>query len=458
VLQKIEKSSSKDSAKKLANFISAYGLMETSKATKLANEIVIVKKSLVMRLLGALGPGVVTGAADDDPSGIATYSMAGAQFGTQFLWLAWFTWPMMAFAQMMCARIGMVTGRGLAGNFRKRFPKPLLMGICIALFFANTLNIAADLAGMSDAAELFTGINSHYFIVLFALSISVATLRLHYKQIANTLKWLALILFSYALAAHEVHPNWTMVFHESFRPHLPKTSEGWGMLVAILGTTISPYLFFWQASQEVEEEKSLGRYALSVRRKATPHEIHVRKFDVGIGTFFSNLVMFFIILTTALTLFPHGITHIETSKQAAEALAPIAGQWASALYAMGLIGTGLLAIPTLTGSAAYALAETLGWRQGLDAKFKKARAFYLTIFASTILGVIFDFTNVNPIKMLYWSAVVNGLLAPFLLIGVLFIACDSIRMYDQPSSWLSRIVVGIVAILMSGAAIGMFVF
>jgi NRAMP (natural resistance-associated macrophage protein)-like metal ion transporter len=422
------------------------------------SDLVYRKKSLLARFLGALGPGVVAGAADDDPSGITTYTMAGAQFGTQFLWLAWITWPMMAFVQMMCARIGMVTGRGLAGNFRKRFPKPLLLGTCIALFFANTLNIAADLAGMSDAAELFTGLRSSYFIFIFAIGISIATLFLHYSSIANTLKWLALILFSYIFAAREVHPNWGAVLQQAFWPSLPKTSEGWAMLVAILGTTISPYLFFWQASQEVEEEKALGKYSLALRRQATPNEIKIRKYDVGVGTFFSNLVMFFIILTTALTLFPNGITHIETSRQAAEALAPIAGKWASGLYAIGLIGTGLLAIPTLTGSAAYALAETLGWRQGLDAKVKKARAFYFTILLSTLLAVIFDFAGFNPLKMLFLSAVVNGILAPLLIIGILFIACDSIRMYGQPSSWLSRIIVVFVALIMSGAAVAMFIF
>ncbi|MBC7397332.1 MAG: divalent metal cation transporter [Bdellovibrionales bacterium] len=425
---------------------------------ELENFVHFRKRSLPARFFGALGPGVVTGAADDDPSGIATYSIAGAQFGTQFLWTAWLTWPLMAYVQMMCARIGMVTGRGLAGNFRKRFPKPVLMGACLALFAANTLNIAADLAGMSDAAELFTKINSHYFVILFAAGISIATLRLRYTQIANTLKWLALILFAYILTAREVHPQWGFVLKEGFTPHLPETSEGWGMLVAILGTTISPYLFFWQASQEVEEEKALGRHSLALRRHATLNELQIRKFDIGIGTFFSNLVMFFIILTTALTLHANGVTHIETSKQAAEALIPLAGKWASGLYAMGLIGTGLLAIPTLTGSAAYALAETMGWRQGLDAKLQKARAFYLTIFASTILAVIFDFANVNPMKMLYWSAVTNGLLAPLLLVGILMVACSKVRMYGQPSSWISRIVVSLVAFVMTFAAVAMFIF
>lgn len=416
------------------------------------------KRNLISRFFGALGPGVVTGAADDDPSGIATYSIAGAQFGTQFLWTAWLTWPLMAFVQMMCARIGMVTGRGLAANFRRRLPKWVLVLACLALFAANTLNVAADLAGMADGAEVFTGVNSHYFIVLFAVGISWATLRLRYAQISNTLKWLALILFAYILAAHAAHPDWKAVFKVAIVPHFPHSSAEWGMLVAIFGTTISPYLFFWQASQEVEEEKALGRYSLSLRKKATPDELKVRKLDVGIGTLFSNVVMFFIILTTALTLHQNGITQIETSKQAAEALTPIAGKWAAGLYTLGLIGTGLLAIPTLTGSAAYALAETFGWRQGLDATLRKARAFYATIFTSTLLAVIFDFANLNPIRLLYWSAVVNGVLAPFLLVAILAVASSPRQMYGQPSSWLSRVVVSGVSLLMIAAAIGMFVF
>ncbi len=364
----------------------------------------------------------------------------------------------MAFVQMMCARIGMVTGRGLAGNFRHHFPRWLLITICVALFIANTLNVAADLAGMADAAEMFTGLNSNYFVVLFGLGISYATVRLTYARIAGTLKWLALFLFAYVFAAHEIHPDWKAILSHDIGPRWPESSAAWGMLVAILGTTISPYLFFWQASQEVEEEKAIGRLTLASRKYATDQELKMRKIDVGVGTLFSNLVMFFIILTTALTLHAHGLTHIETSRQAAEALTPLAGKWAAGLYTFGLIGTGLLAIPTLTGSAAYALAETFAWRQGLDAKLGKARAFYAVILASTFLGIVFDFSDVNPIKLLYYSAVVNGLLAPILLVGVLYVACNRKRMCGQPSSWLSRIVVGAVALLMAGAAIGMFVF
>src|SRR6202140_4314427 len=305
--------------------------------------------SFVRRFFSALGPGVITGAADDDPSGIATYSIAGAQFGTLFLWSALLTWPLMAAVQMMCARIGMVTGKGLGGVLRDRFPRPVLLAICFALLAANTLNIGADLAGMADAAGMLTGLNSHYFVVVFGLTIAAATLWMRYHRFASILKWLSLSLGAYVATALLLHPHWLSVLRDTFTLSLPKTSEGWSMLVAILGTTISPYLFFWQASQEVEEEKALGRRMLIRRRGAPRRELVDRRLDVGSGTFFSNLVMFFIILTTALTLHAHGKAHIETSRQAAEALLPIAGRWAATLYTVGIFGVGFLAIPTLAG-------------------------------------------------------------------------------------------------------------
>jgi NRAMP (natural resistance-associated macrophage protein)-like metal ion transporter len=317
-----------------------------------------------MRLLWkSLGPGVITGAADDDPSGIATYSVAGAQLGTTLLWTALLTWPLMAAVQMMCARIGMVTGKGLAGNFSQRFPKWLLRVFVMALLAANTINIAADLAGMADAAEMLSGVNSRWFVVFFALLISWATVRLRYRQIANVLQWLVLVLFAYPITAFVVGADWGQVVRDTLVPSMPHTRDEWSMLVAILGTTISPYLFFWQASEEVEEEKAAGLNSLSQGRGATAIELQLRKMDVGVGTFFSNLVMFFIILTTAITLNCHGITHIETTRQAAEALRPLAGKFAATLFTVGIVGVGFLAIPTLAGSAAYALAETLGWRQ-----------------------------------------------------------------------------------------------
>jgi NRAMP (natural resistance-associated macrophage protein)-like metal ion transporter len=415
------------------------------------------KPGIVRRFVSVLGPGLVTGAADDDPSGIATYSLAGAQLGTAMLWTAWLTWPLMAAVQMMCARIGMVTGRGLAGALRQKFPRWALVVVSIALLAANSINIAADLSGMADAAEMLSGLDSHYFVVLFGVGIAVATIRLRYYQIANVLKWLALILFVYVVTAIHVGPDWSTLLRDALVPKLPG-KEAWGTLVAILGTTISPYLFFWQASQEVEEEKAMGRRMLRSRLGATSRELGDRRIDVGVGTFFSNLVMFFIILTTALTLHRHGITKLETSRQVAEALRPLAGKSAELLYTVGLIGVGLLAIPTLSGSAAYAFAETFGWKQGLDKKLRSARYFYGVVILSTAAGIALDFLDVNPVRALYWSAVVNGLLAPFLLVGILVLASDRKCMHGQPSSLLSRTVVTLATLLMFAAAIGMFVF
>ena len=322
---------------------------------------------------------------------------------------------------------------------------------------ANTINVAADLAGMADAAEMLTGLNSHVYVVLFGGLIAFATVWFRYHQIASVLKWLALSLFAYVFAAFVIKPDWGMVFHDTFLPAWPHKSEAWGMLVAILGTTISPYLFYWQASQEVEEEKAMGRRMIAQRKGATKREISARKLDVGTGTFFSNLVMYFIILATALTLHSHGITKIETSKQAAEALKPIAGSFAATLYTVGILGVGFLAIPTLTGSAAYAFAETFGWKQGLDRSFGKARLFYAVVIGASLLGVVLDFVGVNPVKALYWSAIINGLLAPFLLVAVWLVASDKKLMVGQPSSRLSRAVVGVTILAMFAAAVAMFV-
>jgi NRAMP (natural resistance-associated macrophage protein)-like metal ion transporter len=411
----------------------------------------------VRSLLKSLGPGIITGAADDDPSGIATYSIAGAQLGTRLLWTALLTWPLMAAVQMMCARIGKVTGIGLAGNLKQRFPKWLLLVVVVALLIANTINIAADLAGMADAASMLSGINSRWFVVAFALLVSWATIRLQYQQIANVLKWLVLVLFAYPVTAFIVGANWGQVLRDTLIPSMPHSKNEWSMLVAILGTTISPYLFFWQTSEEVEEEKSAGQSTLIQRRGATSEELELRNIDVGVGAFFSNMVMFFIILTTAVTLNRHGITNIETSRQAAEALRPFAGNFAATLFTLGIVGVGFLAIPTLAGSAAYAFAETLGWQQGLNKKMKQARWFYALILVSTAAGVALDFVGINPVKALYWTAVINGLLAPFLLVAILIVAADKKLMQGQPSSRLGWTVVAITAIAMFIAGVAMFV-
>jgi NRAMP (natural resistance-associated macrophage protein)-like metal ion transporter len=414
------------------------------------------KQGPIRRFFSILGPGVITGAADDDPSGIVTYSIAGAQLGTSMLWVALLTWPLMSAVQMMCARVGMVTGSGLATALRKKFPKWVLVVMGIALFIANTINVGADLSGMADVCHLLTGIDLRIWVIVFGAAIIFATVRFRYASIANILKWLALFLFSYVITAFIVHPNWHQVLHDTFIPTAITSHDQWATLVAILGTTISPYLFFWQASQEIEEEKAKGHRTLASRKGATIREIHERKLDVGLGAFFSNMIMFFIILTTALTLHVHQ-TKIETSKDVVEALRPLAGRFAALLYAGGLIGVGFLAIPTLAGSAAYAFSETFGFRQGLDEKLPRAQVFYGVLVLSIILGVGMTFTPIRAVDALFWTAVINGVLAPFLLVGILLVACDRKIMQGQPSSMLGRVVVGLTTLGMFAAAIALFV-
>ena len=420
--------------------------------------MLIERQSRVRRFFAVLGPGVITGAADDDPSGIATYSIAGAQLGMSVLWTAFLTWPLMGAVQMMCARIGMVTGEGLAAALHARFPRWLVGAAVVALLVVNTITVGADLSGMADAMEMLTGANSHYFVVLFGGILVYATLRFRYRQLADIWKWLAVSLIAYVITAFIVGPDWKSLPHDTFVPAWPGDHASWATLVAILGTTISPYVFFWQASQDVEEDKAAGRRMRVLKRPRHSHEIAARSLDVGVGTFFSNLVMYFIILSTALTLHRQGITNITTSAQAAAALEPFAGRFATMLFALGIVGAGVLAIPTLTGSAAYALAETFHWNQGLGLPFKGAREFYAVMILSTVLGIALDFANVDPIRALFLTAVINGLLAPFLVLGILLVACDRKIMKNQPSSVLTRVVVGLTTLLMFGAAVGMFVF
>jgi len=416
-----------------------------------------LKVSALRRVVGALGPGIITGAADDDPSGIATYSITGAQFGTRFLWTAPVLWPAMAAVQMMCARIGLVTGCGLAGALRSKYPRWLLATAAAMLFIANTINVGADLGGMADAVHLLTGLSAIVCVLAFGIGIAIATVRLRYAAIAHTLKWLALILGVYVLAAIDVHPNWRAVLHATIVPEPPRGRDEWATLVAILGTTISPYLFFWQASQEVEEEKAAGHLTLRARQGAGATEIGDRQIDIGLGSFFSNAAMFFIIVTTASTLHAHNQTQLATSADVAAALRPLAGRFAMLLYTIGIVGTGLLALPTLAGSAAYAFAETFDWQEGIDERFRRAHPFYAVIGVSIAVGIAMDFVGISPVKALYWSAVINGLLAPFLMVGILHAATDPVLMRGQPSSWLGRAVVGVTTVAMFAAGIAMFV-
>ncbi len=419
--------------------------------------VISPRPNLLKRFFSALGPGLVAGAADDDPSGIATYSIAGAQLGTSLLWMAWVTWPLMAAVQMMCARIGMMTGQGLAGALSRKIPRYVLVIFCFALLTANVINIAADLAGMADAANLLTGLSPHFYVIIFGVGIGYSVVKFRYYYIANTLKWLALSLFAYVITAFIIHPDWSMIARQSFAFSVPKGKEMWETIVAVLGTTISPYLFFWQSAQEVEEKNAMGRRMRPRHEDAKKVELIDRIMDVGAGTFLSNIVMFFIILTTALTLHVHGITNITSSREAAEALRPLAGDLAMLLFTVGIVAVGLLAIPTLAGSAAYAFAETFHWAQGLDQKLKQAKSFYAVIIMSVLCGIALDFLHINPVSALFWSAIVNGLLAPFLMVGILLVARDSEIMSGEPSSKLNQITVAIATSLMFAAAVGMFV-
>jgi len=389
-----------------------------------------------------LGPGLTTGAADDDPSGIATYSQAGAKFGLGFLWLAAFTFPLMSMVQEMCARIGLVTGRGLAGNIKRSFPASVLYFCALALFFANTFNIGADLGAMAEALRLlYPNLNFGLIIVGFSALSLVLQIFLPYSAYAKYLKWLALVLFAYIFTALSIEFSLMEILKSAVIPNFPLNRDSLILVCGILGTTISPYLFFWQSSQEVEEEILAGKTTIKLRKSITEdHEIKRMRTDVWSGMFFSNLIMFFIIMTCGLVLNKSGITDIQTAGQAAKALEPLAGKHAFLLFTIGIIGTGLLAVPVLAGSAAYALSEARGWRQGLYRKYKGARKFYKAIIISILLGASLNFVGINPIKALIYSAVLNGLVAPFVLIMIVKISSDEKIM----GKWVNKISTSVI--------------
>jgi NRAMP (natural resistance-associated macrophage protein)-like metal ion transporter len=364
----------------------------------------------------SLGPGLVTGAADDDPSGIATYSQTGAQYGTQLLWLAPLTFPLMSIVQEMCARIGLTTGRGLAGNIRINYPQWVLYLCAILLFIANTINIGADIGAMAQAVQLLAP-SSNFTFLAIAFTVFSALLQIFtsYERYAQYLKYLVLVLFSYILSAFMTKIDFKQVVIHTLIPHLSFSKDQAFLITAILGTTISPYLFFWQTSQEIEEEILKGKTSIRLREGTTNEEIsHMRK-DVWSGMFISNTVMFFIIAACAATLYTNGITNIQTAADAALALRPIAGEGAYFLFSVGIIGAGLLALPVLAGSAAYTFSETFRWKSGLYRKLKDARAFYGVILFSMFIGLSINFIGIDPIKLLIYTAVVNGLVAPVIL-------------------------------------------
>ena len=367
-----------------------------------------------------VGPGVVTGAADDDPSGIATYTQAGAQFGTGLLWTVFLSLPFMIAIQLVSARIGRVTGKGVSANLREHTPRSFLMAMVLLLVVANTINIAADIAAMGEALQLVVGGGAHFHAVVFGVLTVLLQVFVPYRKLAPILKWLTLFLFAYVIAVFLVDVPWTHVLHDLVIPKLQWTPGYWMMIVALLGTTISPYLFFWQASQEVEE--------LRLKGKGRGTDAQVRsdlkrvKRDTYVGMFFSNAVAFFIMVLGGVVLYGAGIHDVTTAAQAAQALRPLAGDFAFVLFAGGIIATGMLAVPVLATSAAYAVAEAFDWPEGLERQWFEAKRFYAIIAIATIVGTGLDFTPIDPMKALYWSAVINGVVAVPIMAGLMLLA------------------------------------
>jgi NRAMP (natural resistance-associated macrophage protein)-like metal ion transporter len=396
-------------------------------ASKISHERNPIKKAAKI-----LGPGFITGASDDDPSGIGTYAVAGATLGLAMLWTALLTFPLMAAVQNICARVGMLSGVGLAGVLRRHYPRPVLYGAVLLLFCANTINVGADLGAVADAVHILTGLKATWLVLPVAVSILALQIFGSYRLIANTFKWLTLALLAYVADALIVRPDLIETLRNTVVPTIQLDRHFLTTLVAVVGTTISPYLFFWQSSEEVEEEMAEGRRSIASRRGATPAEIRYKTLDVNVGMAFSNLVMYFIILATGLTLFRAGQTDIRSSADAAEALRPLAGDLAGLLFATGMIGAGMLGVPILSGSAAYALAEAFGWRWSLTAHWRRAKPFYAVIVLATAIGAAMDFLGIDPIDALFYTAVINGIVAPPLLVVIMLAARDKKVMAGRP--------------------------
>jgi NRAMP (natural resistance-associated macrophage protein)-like metal ion transporter len=374
-------------------------------------------------LLGLLGPGLITGASDDDPSGIATYSQAGAQFGYSMVWVMLFTWPLMAAIQEISARIGRVTGHGIAGNIRRYYPTWLLRGIVALLLAANIINLGADLGAMGEALRLLVGGPPRLYVVAFAVGCALLEIFVRYERYVSILKWTSVSLFAYVATTLVVDVPWAQVAYNLVVPTLSWDKDYIVAIVAVLGTTITPYCFFWQSSQEAEDERiDPAAHALIDAPGEARSEINRIRIDTYLGMGFSNLISLFIIITTAATLHAHGITDIQTSSRAAEALRPIAGVFTFALFAAGIIGIGALSVPVLAGSAAYALGEALDWPTGLARRPLDAKAFYGAIAAATLVGVVINFVHLDPIKALFWSAVINGVVAAPLMVVIMLMA------------------------------------
>ncbi len=429
-------------------------------ASELLDELPSVthaKRRLIVGI-GRLGPGLITGAADDDPSGIATYSQAGAQFGLNMLWPMLFTYPLMVAVQAISARIGRVTGQGLAHNLRQVFPTWAVALLVLSLFVANTINIGADIAAMGASAQLLIGRGQMMFTIAFAAVSLLLQVLVPYRRYVKGLKWLTLVLFAYVLIAFTVKIDWAAVARGVVLPKLYGTSDWMTVIVAVFGTTISPYLFFWQSSEEVEIMEVKDKPPLTeAAPPAARHELKRMEVDTFVGMGMSNLIAFFIILTTAVTLHQRGVTDIQTSAQAAQALRPVVGSLAFVIFSLGVIGTGLLAVPVLAGSTAYAASETFDWEKGLEKPFIEARAFYAVIIVSMVIAVGVLFSPLDPIKALFWSAVINGIIAVPILGAMMIVASRRDEMGVFVATSAQRIFGWLATLVMAAAAVGMFV-
>ncbi len=411
-----------------------------------------IRRRLKEHPLSLIGPGLITGVADDDPSGIATYSQAGAQFGLNMLWTMPLAFPLMAAIQSMCARIGRVTGKGLAANIKTTFPPFVLQGVVLLLLIANTLNIAADVAAMGEVAELITGFNRHIMTAGFVFGTLILQIFVPYHRYVKLLKWLTISLLAYAAVLFTIHVPWSEVLQRTVWPQFTLDADAAAVIVGVFGTTISPYLFFWQASEEVEDMHSKkGAVALVSNASMAGEELRRIRWDTWSGMLYSDLTAYFIILATAVTLNVSGVTDINTAGQAASALRPLAGDFAFILFAVGILGVGLIGVPVLAGSGAYALSEAMGWNSGLENKAHDARGFYSIIAVSVLLGLVIQYTPISPMKALFWSAVINGVIAVPLMVVIIMLVSKKSVMGNFTAS-RPIIILGWIAVAVMGAA------